>query len=165
MVTGVVVVLVVLVLATAFGLYRRRTDGRMTAVHPVVVDLPTSDDSVYVSVHVATRGEHGGERMDQTVVGSDFGAVATFVQFSGPMCSGCGPTRRLLGEIADAYEGVVLVDIDCEERMDLVRQYAVMRTPTVLVLDGRGVIVKRATGVPRRSDVVTALGDLLEESP
>jgi hypothetical protein len=33
-----------------------------------------------------------------------------------------------------------------------------MRTPTVLVLDPSGRIVKRASGAPRKADVLAALG-------
>jgi hypothetical protein len=37
----------------------------------------------------------------------------------------------------------------------------VLRTPTVLVLDGAGHVVRRASGAPRRADVVAALGEVL----
>ena len=38
-----------------------------------------------------------------------------------------------------------------------------MRTPTVLVLDKNGVIVERASGLPRRVDVIAALGRAIPE--
>lgn len=163
--TGLVVLVVVLVLATAVGLYLRRNDGRFKDVPPSrPVDVPQSvgSDAPAADVHVATRSEHGGEVMREEVVGAPFGSAATFVQFSGPFCAQCGPTRRLLQEISEQYDGVVHIDIDCEERMDLVRQYGVMRTPTVLILDPTGMIVKRGVGTPRKIDVVATLGDLVD---
>jgi hypothetical protein len=39
-----------------------------------------------------------------------------------------------------------------------VRRLNVVRTPTVLVLDGAGRIVRRAAGAPRKADVIAALG-------
>ncbi len=154
--TGVFVLLGVLALATVAGLLLRRNEGRMREVgSPVPADDATASD-----VHVATRTEHGGEHLRPADLGADLGSVATFVQFSGPMCAQCPPTRRLLGEIADQYDGVVHVDIDSEERMDLVRRFGIMRTPTVLVLDGSGRIVKRGVGTPRKVELVATLGDL-----
>jgi thiol-disulfide isomerase/thioredoxin len=80
------------------------------------------------------------------------------VQFSSAFCAPCRSTRRILGEVAGMIDGVVHIEIDAEDRLDLVRELNVLRTPTVLVLDGRGTIVKRAAGQPRKADVVAALG-------
>jgi hypothetical protein len=41
----------------------------------------------------------------------------------------------------------------------LVRRLDVRRTPTVLVLDAQGMVVRRASGQPRRVDVIAALGE------
>nr|BFE32780.1 hypothetical protein GCM10010200_050310 [Actinomadura rugatobispora] len=57
-------------------------------------------------------------------------------------------------------DGVAHVEIDAEARLELVRRLNVIRTPTVLVLDGGGRIVRRATGQPRKADVIAALGTL-----
>lgn len=40
----------------------------------------------------------------------------------------------------------------------------IMRTPTVLVLDRAGVIVKKAAGQPRKADVLAALAAAVPES-
>jgi hypothetical protein len=56
--------------------------------------------------------------------------------------------------------GVVSVDIDAEHHLDLVRQLHIMRTPTVLVLDSTGLIRTRASGLPRKADVIAAIGAL-----
>lgn len=162
---GLVIVVVVLAVATVIGLLMRRNEGRMrTVARPADLPRPTEPGDVDEAVHVATRSDHGGERVRADVIGAELGSVATFVQFSGPFCSVCGPTREMLRQIAGEYEGVVHVDIDCEERMDLVRQYDIRRTPTILVLDGTGTIVKRASGAPRRVEVLSTLGDLANDS-
>jgi len=55
-------------------------------------------------------------------------------------------------------EGVTHIEIDAESRLDLVRDLGVLRTPTVFVLGPGGEIARRASGQPRRPDVIAALG-------
>jgi hypothetical protein len=57
-------------------------------------------------------------------------------------------------------DGVVHVDIDAESQLELVRRLDIRRTPTVLVLNSTGHIVRRASGAPRKADVIAALGEL-----
>ncbi|MCP9993664.1 thioredoxin family protein [Streptomyces albogriseolus] len=89
------------------------------------------------------------------------GERATLVQFSSAFCAPCRATRRVLGEVADMVPGVTHVEIDAEARLDLVRRLGVERTPTVLVLDADGRVVRRAAGQPRKADVIAALGAAL----
>ncbi|WP_137990905.1 TlpA family protein disulfide reductase [Streptomyces vilmorinianum] len=98
------------------------------------------------------------ELLDADRLGVELGEKATLVQFSTAFCQPCRATRRTLAEVAGMIEGVGHVEIDAEERLDLVREYGIVRTPTVLVLDGAGRIVVRAAGQPRRADVIAALG-------
>ncbi|WP_052849005.1 TlpA family protein disulfide reductase [Streptomyces avicenniae] len=86
------------------------------------------------------------------------GRRATLVQFSSAFCRPCHATRRVLAEVAAMVEGVAHAEIDAESRLDLVRDLGVTATPTVLVLDAAGRIVRHATGQPRRADVIAALG-------
>ncbi len=54
--------------------------------------------------------------------------------------------------------GVHHVEIDAEDRLELVRELEILKTPTVLVLDADGrIAVRRATGQPRKADVIAAL--------
>jgi hypothetical protein len=55
--------------------------------------------------------------------------------------------------------GVAHVEVDAEARLDLVRELGIFKTPTVLVLDAEGRVVRRATGQPRKADVIAALGE------
>ncbi|WP_230984801.1 thioredoxin family protein [Microbispora oryzae] len=109
------------------------------------------------------NGRPRSERKERApVTGDDLGAElgerATLVQFSTAFCQPCRATRRILGEVAAMVPGVRHVEIDAEARLDLVRRFDVLRTPTVLVLDGSGDIVTRASGQPRKADVIAALG-------
>jgi thiol-disulfide isomerase/thioredoxin len=136
---GLLVLAVALVAATAFGVWRRRTDGRMRAADPGAQELP--------AFPVSDLGIALGER-------------ATLLQFSSAFCQPCRATRRVLTEVADMVDGVVAVDVDAEAHLDLVREWNVLRTPTVFVLDADGRVAQRAAGQPRTVDVIAALGAL-----
>ncbi|MER5183890.1 thioredoxin family protein [Streptomyces sp. NPDC002896] len=86
------------------------------------------------------------------------GERVTLVQFSTAFCSPCRATRRLLTEVAGTVPGAAHVEIDAETRLDLVKRLDILRTPTVLVLDPHGRVVARASGQPRRADVLDAIG-------
>ncbi|MER5655667.1 MULTISPECIES: TlpA family protein disulfide reductase [unclassified Streptomyces] len=134
--TGLVVCLAVLALASVYGVLHRRRSGRVTV-----------------------RGRDDGKRLGAAELGEGLGERATLVQFSSAFCSPCRATRRVLGEVADMVPGVSHVEIDAEDHLDLVRDLGILKTPTVLVLDADGRIVRRATGQPRKADVIAALGE------
>ncbi|TGB18291.1 thioredoxin [Streptomyces palmae] len=106
-------------------------------------------------------GPQGGdpERLDADRIGAPLGRRATLLQFSTAFCQPCRATRRTLAEVAGMVDGVAHVEIDAEARLDLVRELGIARTPTVLVLDAAGRVVRRAGGQPRRVDVIAALGE------
>ncbi|KAB2347804.1 TlpA family protein disulfide reductase [Actinomadura rudentiformis] len=143
---GALVAIAVLAAATVFGVVRRRRDGVLR-----------SDKSA------GARGVNGtGERLDAADLGGEeLGERATLVQFSSAFCAPCRATRRVLGEVAGMVEGVSHVEIDAEHHLELVRRLNVIRTPTVLVLDGGGRIIRRAAGQPRKADVIAALGEAI----
>ncbi|MFE6906199.1 TlpA family protein disulfide reductase [Streptomyces erythrochromogenes] len=107
------------------------------------------------------RGERSGDgpaRLGAAELGAEPGPRASLVQFSSAFCQPCRATRRILAEVAGMVEGVAHIEIDAEERLDLVRALGIEKTPTVLVLDATGRIVRRAAGMPRKVDVIAALG-------
>ncbi|MGW0843877.1 thioredoxin family protein [Streptomyces sp. NPDC002787] len=134
--TGLVVCGLVLALASAYGVLHRRRSGR-----------------------VRVRGRDGDKRLGAAELGEALGERATLVQFSSAFCAPCRATRRVLTEVAGMVPGVSHVEIDAEEHLDLVRRLDILKTPTVLVLDADGRIVRRATGQPRKADVIAALGE------
>ena len=97
------------------------------------------------------------ERLTAEQIGIPLGERATLVQFSSAFCSPCRATRVVLADIASSTPGVVTVDIDAESHLQLVRDLSVMRTPTVLVLDVHGAVTTRASGLPRREQVLAAV--------
>jgi thiol-disulfide isomerase/thioredoxin len=105
------------------------------------------------------RGRDGGKRLGAAELGEGLGERATLVQFSSAFCAPCRATRRVLTEVAGMVPGVRHVEIDAEDRLELVRELEILKTPTVLVLDADGRIVRRATGQPRKADVIAALGE------
>ncbi|GAA0472336.1 thioredoxin family protein [Streptomyces sp. NPDC046215] len=104
------------------------------------------------------RGQDGEQRLGAGDIGAELGERATLVQFSSAFCQPCRATRRVLAEVAAMVEGVAHVEIDAEARLALVRALRVDATPTVLVLDRAGRVVRRAAGQPRKADVIAALG-------
>nr|WP_308441912.1 thioredoxin family protein [Planotetraspora phitsanulokensis] len=141
---GIVVLGVTLVVGVIIGFLMRRRDGKVRAVKQVVSGTRP----------VVTRDD----------LGSALGERATLVQFSTAFCQPCRATRRVLHDVAEMVPGVRHVEIDAESRLDLVRRFDVMRTPTVLVVDGAGNVVKRASGLPRKADVIAALGAAVDGS-
>ncbi|MFI7009543.1 TlpA family protein disulfide reductase [Streptomyces sp. NPDC050145] len=100
----------------------------------------------------------GEVRLGAEQLATPLGERATLVQFSSAFCAPCRATRRVLAEVAAMVPGVSHIEIDAEDRLDLVRAVGVLKTPTVLVLDAGGREVRRAAGQPRKADVIAALG-------
>ena len=110
---------------------------------------------------VKTHGQGArGSLMTGAELGEPLGPRATLVQFSTAFCAPCRSTRLILDEVARMTDGVAHVEIDAESHLDLVRRLDIRRTPTVLVLGPDGRIAKRATGQPRKADVIDAVGNL-----
>jgi thiol-disulfide isomerase/thioredoxin len=158
------VLVVVLVAATAFGLYRKRTDGVMKRVKrgtpvPLPDDAPPGELENPDDVSATASGPHGD--ISVADLGGPLGEHATLVQFSSAFCQPCRVTKRVLAEVTTMVDGVEHYEIDAESRLDLVRRLDIRRTPTVLVVNSRGHIIRRATGAPRKADVIAALGELI----
>ncbi len=97
-----------------------------------------------------------------TVPGSHvarFGERLTLVQFSTEMCARCPATARTLSRAADTHTGVAHVEVDVTTRDDLISRFNILRTPTVLILDGSGRLRTRVSG-PISAAQATQLVDL-----
>jgi len=127
----IAVLVVLLALGLVVGVWRLRTDGRARATRP--------------------------DWLAATDLGAELGPAATLVQFSTPICAPCRSAHRVLSAVAAATPGVRHVEVDAEQRLDLARRFGVVRTPTVLVLDAGGRVVRRSTGVPSAEQVRQAL--------
>lgn len=104
-------------------------------------------------------GQHGSGRLGAAELGAELGERATLVHFSSAFCRPCAATRRTLSRVAGMVDGVTHVEVDAEENLPLVRELDVAGTPTVLVLDADGRVVRRASGQPRTADVIAVLGE------
>ena len=105
----------------------------------------------------------GGEQLDQGLLGRlGVGpSPVTLLQFSSAFCAPCRAVRRISTEVAELLPGVQHVEVDAESHLDEVRELNIWRTPTLLILDADGHVVKRATGVPSKPQLIAALGGLL----
>lgn len=179
---GLIALLAAIAVAAAGGLAWQRTNGRMRAprarkqgagvaggvapegngVAPpsAVTTVPAVATTPGTSTGVVEPAEPAGQnlRLSGGQLGRELGERATLVQFSSAFCAPCRATRRILADVAGMTTGVEYVEIDAESRLDLVRRHNVLRTPTVLVLDAGGSIVRRASGQPRKADVIAAIG-------
>ncbi|GAB3822530.1 thioredoxin family protein [Kribbella italica] len=104
------------------------------------------------------RAVENGDQLTADDLGVELGERATLLQFSSAFCAPCRATRRVLAEVEGMVDGVRHVEIDAESNLELVRRLNILRTPTVLVLDATGGTVTRASGAPRKADVIAALG-------
>lgn len=137
--TGVYVAVAALVVAVGLGLVWRSRNGVLRA-------RPEREDAEV-------------ERLGEPDLGAGLGERATLLQFSSAFCAPCRATRRLLTEVADLVEGVEHVELDAESHLELVRRLNVLRTPTVFVLNADGEVVRRGSGLPRKADIIAAVGE------
>jgi thiol-disulfide isomerase/thioredoxin len=133
---GLIALVAALAAASALGLVLRRRAGRFRAARDVLTEAD---------------------------LGGPLGRQATLVQFSTAFCAPCRPTRQILTQVAGMVDGVTHVEVDAAARLDLVRRLRISSTPTVLVLGPDGAIAKRAVGLPRKADVIAALGTVIGE--
>lgn len=147
---GLLILVVAVVVAVAFGLHRRRVDGRFDDVEPTGSSSSGEERAAY-------RDTTAWSSVTAAVPAAELGEQATLVQFSSAFCAPCRTTRVVLADVAERYDGVAHLEIDAEEHLALVRALDIRRTPTTLILDASGNELTRAAGAPRREQVVAAL--------
>jgi thiol-disulfide isomerase/thioredoxin len=123
---------IVLVLATAYGVWHKRTRGK-----------------------IVVKADKG--LITPAMIGADLGSRATLLQFSSAFCGPCRATRLLIEDVTSDMADVAHVEVDAEANLELVRQLDIRSTPTTLFLDGTGHEVGRAVGAPKRDQVVKAI--------
>jgi len=136
--------------------------GVWVLVAAVVVGVLLSALKAWVDGRFRGKSEDDVERVTASEVGGELGERATLLQFSSAFCAPCRATRRTLAEVEGMVEGVRHVELDAESHLELVRRLDILRTPTTLVLDSTGAVVKRASGAPRKPDVIAALATAID---
>ncbi|NUR72998.1 MAG: thioredoxin family protein [Hamadaea sp.] len=130
-------VVVALAAASAIGVAWQRRNGRFT-VPPSGQEAPMLQE-----------------------LGWQPGTPLTLLQFSSAFCAPCRATRVLCEQAAQTIDGVRHVEVDAESHLDAVRALGILRTPTVLLVDGEGHIVRRASGQPTRAQLLGAIDAVL----
>lgn len=154
MAPGLIALVAALAVAIVTGLFWQRTNGRIRGIRGSAAAGTPPEQA-------AGGAESGaGPMLTSGELGLPLGQRATLVQFSTAFCAPCRSTRQILAEVAGMVDGVAHVEIDAESRLDLVRRLDIRRTPTVLVVGPDGRIAKRASGQPRKADVIAAVGEL-----
>jgi len=125
-------IVIVLVLASGYGVWHKRTRGRIVV---------TSDKGL----------------ITPAMIGADLGSRATLLQFSSAFCGPCRATRLLIEDVTTEIADVAHVEIDAEANLELVRQLDIRSTPTTLFLDAVGHEVGRAVGAPKRDQLLHAI--------
>jgi thiol-disulfide isomerase/thioredoxin len=157
----------VLLVATVFGVWHNRRDGRLRTVADGGVGqvaanpgaLPSDDRPATLAADETTATG------DQTLLdlGVDPATPVTLLQFSSAFCAPCRVTRRVLADVAGLVDGVTHLEVDAESHLDAVRALDIWRTPTTLIV-ANGRIVQRASGVPAKAQVLAAIAPMLEEA-
>jgi thiol-disulfide isomerase/thioredoxin len=151
---GLIALVAALAVAIVTGFAWQRTNGRIRGIRGSTAP-GTPQAQAPDSAAAAT-----GPMLTSLELGLPLGQRATLVQFSTAFCAPCRATRRILAEVAGMVDGVEHVEIDAESHLDLVRRLDIRRTPTVLVVGPDGRVAKRASGQPRKADVIAAVGEL-----
>lgn len=171
---GLIALAAALLAASVLGLALRRRAGRFRAgpglqagpADPAETGLRAGPaDPAQAADATRPAAAARPDVLTEADLGGSLGRRATLVQFSTAFCAPCRPTRQILAQVAGMVDGVTHVEVDAAARLDLVRRLRINSTPTVLVLDPGGAIVKRAAGLPRRADVIAALGSVIEPAP
>lgn len=90
------------------------------------------------------------------------GEKLTLLQFSSDFCSSCKQTSVLLGNIEKAQKGLLHIDIDLAERLDLAKTFNILTTPTTLILNSKGSVVSRIVGAPKLATVESEIERLVQ---
>mgnify|MGYP000166676013 FL=1 len=108
-----------------------------------------------------------GERVDLAQIGAVKNGIpvtklstkVTFLQFSTDFCTFCPPTAKMLETLERSDPNVTHLEVNVTERLDLVKKYNILQTPTTLVLDKNANIISRIGGAPKAHTLVTEIGN------
>ena len=87
-----------------------------------------------------------------------FGERLTFLQFSSEFCSQCVQTARVYKDLEQHSEGILHIEVDITNRIDLAKKYNILQTPTTLVLDASGRVTSRIGGTAKEQTIKDEIG-------
>ncbi len=144
-------------------------DQRFIALTGLVL-LATFIGLVLMSKSGSARRIKNGEQVDLSVISATkggnpiakFGENVTLLQFSSNFCSSCQQTSNLLESIEKAHRGLLHIDQDITERLDLAQTFGILKTPTTLVLDSKGIVISRIVGAPKQATIEAEIERLVK---
>ncbi len=125
---------------------------------------------LFISMSGKARRIKNGEQVDLSEIGATkngkpvtkLGKDIILLQFSSDFCSSCKQTSNLLESIEKSREGLLHIDLDISNRLDLAKTFSILQTPTILVLNSRGVVISRIVGAPKQSTIETEIERLVK---
>ena len=89
-----------------------------------------------------------------------YGSRVTILQFSTTFCSQCRAAKSLISDVVKDEKDISYLEIDAESNLALVRKVDVRSTPTTIFLDKAGFEIARATGAPKRDQLLKVIATL-----
>ncbi|WP_327148568.1 thioredoxin family protein [Nocardia sp. NBC_01329] len=141
----ITILAVMLLAGLAVGLYLRRRDGAVRSA-PVTLDRDTD------------------ARDDLLVAAGVTGSGPAVLHFSADWCGPCAAVRRVVADatrdLADSPQPPRDIEVDIDTDPALARALNVLSLPTTFVFDAEGRERFRISGVPKTSDLRSALSPL-----
>jgi thiol-disulfide isomerase/thioredoxin len=89
-----------------------------------------------------------------------YGSRVTILQFSTTFCSQCRAAKALISDVVKDEKDISYLEIDAESNLALARKVDVRSTPTTIFLDRGGFEIARATGAPKRDQLLKVIASL-----
>ena len=104
--------------------------------------------------------ERKGSQILESELGKKYGKRATVVIFSTTFCSECRAAKGLISDVTSTLSDISYIEIDAESNLELVRKVDIRSTPTSIFLDKAGFEIARATGAPKRDQLIKVIASL-----
>ena len=104
--------------------------------------------------------EKKGSQILESELGKKYGKRASVVIFSTTFCSECRAAKALISDVTSTLSDISYIEIDAESNLELVRKVDIRSTPTTLFLDRSGFEIARATGAPKRDQLIKVIASL-----
>ena len=101
-----------------------------------------------------------GLQILESELGDKYGKRATVVIFSTTFCSECRAAKALISDVTSTLSDISYIEIDAESNLELVRKVDIRSTPTAIFLDKAGFEIARATGAPKRDQLIKVIASL-----
>lgn len=147
---GIVVIILVLVVASLFALYRRRVDGNFRTVPDPAVDSQNP-------ISAAAQTEANVLR---DLLPEDLDSRPLFVQFSGEYCAVCKRNATVFANLSRARSDFQFTELMVEDHMEVLNNLDVRRTPTVFLLGTNRELLARTEGALSQRVITESIDQL-----